>query len=303
MNCLIPNYIVRGGKNKNTLINEIILNDIITRNDSEKVLLIFKYLFDRTDNRNEIGFTLEDMITESGFKTNTRKNGINNIFKNILNYLNQNNYFGANNIKFLNIKPKEFIRIESNYFRTNSEGQKIDYFILTDDEIDKIYNIKNVDNGKLLLYYSTLKSRIYVPNHESDLSPQVCYATAEEMAKDIMLSEHTINIYNDILVDNGLVHIDNAGIFTKIENGVRLFRQSANTYTLTNIKEYKAEIESSINIYKNYMKDLGWKQCKEPTMTKRQVAGTINRLEQLEKEGKLTDENRVKLKIARSYDI
>lgn len=300
MNCLIPNYVVRGGKNKTTLINKMVSNKIISNNDSDKVLLVFKYLFDNTTNNNNINLSVEHLTVNSGFKPraeNYKK------FRTILNYLHEKDYIKQDDVNFHNVNSKYFIQVKSNYFRTNLEGQKIDYFILTDDEIDKIYNIKNVDNGKLLLYYSTLKSRIYVPNHESDLSPQVCYATAEEMAKDIMLSEHTINIYNDILVDNGLVHIDNAGIFTKIENGVRLFRQSANTYTLTNIKEYKAEIESSINIYKNYMKDLGWKQCKEPTMTKRQVAGTINRLEQLEKEGKLTDKNRIKLEIAKNYNI
>lgn len=292
MNYLIPNYIVRGGKDNVTLINKMLINNTITDNDSDKVLLVFKYLFENTTNANTINFTLEDLINNCGFVARVETN---KVFKNILDYLHKNNYIIADDIDFTKIKPKEFIRIKPNYFKTNAEGQKIDYFILTDDEIDKIYSIKNIDNGKLLLYYSTLKSRIYIPNHESDLSPQVCYATVEEMANDIVLSENTINTYNDILVDNDLVYIDNAGKFMKVDNNKRIYRQSANTYTITSIKNYKGEVDKSINLYINYMKDLGWEQCKEPSMTKRQVAGAINRLVYLEKEGKLTDEGKAQL--------
>ena len=292
MNYLIPNYIVRGGKDNVTLINKMLINNTITDNDSDKVLLVFKYLFENITNANTINFTLEDLINNCGFVARVETN---KVFKNILDYLHKNNYIIADDIDFTKIKPKEFIRIKPNYFRINSEGQKIDYFMLDDEEIEDIYNIDNVDNRKLLLYYSTLKSRIYVPNHESDEKPQVCYIAVEDMSKDILLSTDTITQYNDILVDNDLIYIDNAGKFMKVDNNKRIYRQSANTYTITSIKNYKGEVDKSINLYINYMKDLGWEQCKEPSMTKRQVAGAINRLVYLEKEGKLTDEGKAQL--------
>lgn len=290
MNYLIPNYIVRGGKNNITLINKMLINNTITDSDSDKVLLVFKYLFENTTNANTINFTLEDLINNCGFVARVETN---KVFKNILDYLHKNNYIIADDIDFTKVKPKEFIKVGIDYFEINNKGNKINYFMLDDEEIEDIYNIDNVDNGKLLLYYSTLKSRIYTNNHESDEKPQVCYIAVEDMSKDISLSSDTINNYNNILVDNDLIYIDNAGKFMKV--GGKEYTQSVNTYTLTSIKNYKGEVDKSINIYKNYMKDLGWIQCKEPTMTKRQVAGAINRLVYLEKEGKLTDEGKAQL--------
>lgn len=291
MNYLIPNFILRGDEGC-TLINRMLIDNVITEKDSDKILLVFKYFWANTTQSNTINFTLEDMVNGCGFVARVETN---KVFKNILDYLHKNNYIIADDIDFTKIKPKEFIRIKPNYFRINSEGQKIDYFMLDDEEIEDIYNIDNVDNRKLLLYYSTLKSRIYVPNHESDEKPQVCYIAVEDMSKDILLSTDTITQYNDILVDNDLIYIDNAGKFMKVDNNKRIYRQSANTYTITSIKNYKGEVDKSINLYINYMKDLGWEQCKEPTMTKRQVAGAINRLVYLKKEGKLTDEGKAQL--------
>lgn len=294
MSYLIPNYVVRKSE-KDTLINEMLIDDIISERDNNKVLLIFMYMHSNTTQSNNINFALKDMICECGFKPRSGKGNINEVFKTILNYLNKKGYFGNNDIDFMNIKVNQFIKVNNNYFDTNEEGNKINYFILDDEEIEDIYNINNVDSKKLLLYYSTLKSRIYNSIDVSDEKAKVCYATVEDMSKDIALSKDTINQYNQILVDNDLIYIDNAGKFSKINNGNRIYKQSANTYTLTSINNYKVEVDKSIDMYINYMKKLNWNLCEDTTLTQNQLVGTINRLEYLEQQGKLSDENKVKL--------
>ncbi len=296
MNYLIPNYIVRGSEKGNTLINQMVIDKVITEYDADKVLLIFKYLFANTTQSNTVNFTLEDMIIDCGFVPKTKKGGTNDKFKIILDYLNKNNYFVDNDIDFLNIKPKQFIKVGSNYFDTNEEGKKGNYFILDDEEIEDIYNIDNIDSNKLLLYYTTLKSRIHIKTKVTDEEPQTCYATVQDMAKDILLSDDTINQYNQILVENDLIYIDNAGKFSKIIGSKRIYKQSTNTYTLTSIKNYKAEVDKSINIYIDYMEKLGWELCNDISLSKRQIAGSVNRLKYLKQQGKLDDEGKEKLK-------
>lgn len=294
MSYLIPNYVVRKSE-EDTLINKMLIDYIISERDNDKVLLIFMYMHSNTTQSNNINFTLKDMICECGFKPRSGKGNINEVFKTILNYLNKKGYFGNNDIDFMNIKVNQFIKVNNNYFDTNEEGNKINYFILDDEEIEDIYNINNVDSKKLLLYYSTLKSRIYNSIDVSDEKAKVCYATVEDMSKDISLSKDTIDVYNKILVDNDLIYIDNAGKFSKISNGNRIYKQSANTYTLTSINNYKVEVDKSIDMYINYMKKLNWNLCEDTTLTQNQLVGTINRLEYLEQQGKLSDENKVKL--------
>lgn len=298
MSYLIPNYVVRKSE-EDTLINKMLIDYIISERDNDKVLLIFMYMHSNTTQSNNINFTLKDMICECGFKPRSGKGNINEVFKTILNYLNKKGYFGNNDIDFMNIKVNQFIKVNNNYFDTNEEGNKINYFILDDEEIEDIYNINNVDSKKLLLHYASLKSRIYNATSDTDTKAKVCYATVEDMSKDISLSKDTIDVYNKILVDNDLIYIDNAGKFRKINNGNRIYKQSANTYTLTSINNYKVEVDKSIDMYINYMKKLNWNLCEDTTLTQNQLVGTINRLEYLEQQGKLSDENKVKLNKAR----
>ncbi|CAK7084351.1 hypothetical protein [Tissierella sp.] len=295
MNYLIPNIIVRGGSDTITLINEMLINKVIADNDCDKVLLIFKYLWTNTTQSNTVNFTLEDMIIDCGFVPRTNKDGINDKFKNVLNYLNNNNYFEPNDYDFMSIKPKEFIKVGVQYFSTDDKGNRIKYFMLSDEEIDEIYSIDGVDNKKLLLYYSSLKSRIYNSFSVEDTKAQVCYSTVEEMARDILLATDTIDIYNNILVENGLIYKDDAGKFTKLDGSKRIFKQSANTYTLTSIPNYKEEVKESINSYKQYLKRFGWDLCKDTTLSKRQIAGSINKLKALQQQGKLSEEYKIKL--------
>lgn len=296
MNYLIPNFVVRGGSDNISLINQMKLDNVISDVDADKVLLIFKYLFANTTQSNTVNLTLEDMIIDCGFVPRANKNGINHKFKSILDYLNKNNYFSDNDIDFMSIKQKEFIKVHIDYFECDNKGNRIKYFMLTDEEIDDIYNIADVDCKKLLLYFSTLKSRIYNSVSDADMKAQVCYANVETMSNDTLLSESTIGVYNEILVDNDLIYKDNAGKFTKVDGARRIYKQSNNTYTLTSIANYKEEVKSAIKSHIQYMKKFDWKLCKDTNMSKREIAGTINKLRQLEKEGKLSKENKKKLR-------
>lgn len=291
MNYLIPNFIVRD--EGCTLINRMLIDNVITEKDSDKILLVFKYFWANTTQSNTINFTLEDMVNGCGFVARVETN---QVFKDILSYLHKNNYIIADNIDFLKIKPKQFIRVSANYFDVDDKGNRINYFILDDEEVGDIYKINNVDNNKLLLYYANLKSRIYTKINTEDEKAQVCYVTSEEMSKDILINTNTIHQYNQILVENDLIYYRNAGKFTKINKNKRIYTQSANTYTLTSIKNYKSEVDKSINLYIEYMKKFGWELCDDVSLTKRQVAGTINRLKYLEKQGKLDDKGKEKLK-------
>lgn len=295
MNYLIPNYVVLSSGNDITLINQMLIDKIISDNDCDKILLIFMYFWSNTTQSNTVNFTLEDMITNCRFVPRTNKNGINDKFKIILDYLNKNNYFQPNDYDFMSIKPKEFIKVGVQYFSTDDKGNRIKYFMLSDEEIDEIYSIDGVDNKKLLLYYSSLKSRIYNSFSVEDTKAQVCYPTVEEMARDILLSTDTIDIYNNILVENDLIYKDNAGKFTKLDGSERIYKQSANTYTLTSIANYKEEVKSSISTYINFMKSFGWELCEDTILSKRQMAGSINKLKALQQQGKLSEENRIKL--------
>lgn len=299
MNYLIPNFVVQSINDDVSLINKMFLDGVISDTDNDKVLLIFIYLFRNTTQSNTVNFTLEDMIAECGFYPKANKGGINDKFKLILDHLNSSGYFTDNDIDFLAIKPKQFVKVRMSYFNVDGGGNKINYFILTDEEIQSIYNITEVDNKKLLLYFATLKSRVYNAKYETDNKAQTTYTTVEDMCEDVLLYDNTGHIYNDILADNDIIYYDNAGKFVKVDKSNRVYRQSANTYTLTSIENYKNEVEKSIDSYTNYMSGFGWKLCKDTEMSNRQIAGTLSKLTFMEKNGELSEQNKIKLEKAR----
>lgn len=299
MKYLIPNSVVRGSTG--SLINQMYTDGAINKGDGDKVLLVFKYIFANTTNSGTMNFTLDDMITECGYIPKSKKGGTNEKFRKILHYLKGCGYFGDQcDVDFLNLKPKEFVRVNVVSFNCDSKGKRSNYFVITDEEIETIMGVNNLDNHKMLLYYANLKSRIYHRTNDSDSTPQVCYASIDTMAKNLLMSKDTIERYNETLIQIGLIYIQNAGKFGRMCGDTVVYRQSSNTYTLTSIPNYKDEVDNAIDIFKHEMITKGWAPVREDIMTKREAAGTINRIEALKKQGEISPENQAKLERAKA---
>lgn len=277
MNYFIPNYVVRG----NSVIKNMFDDNLIKQSDVDKVLSVFIYLYTYTARNGNIRFTLVDLIEKCGFTSRAGKGESNEKFKSILHYLNVNNYFKPNQYDFSKIKPNQFVEVTPQYFNTDEEGKWKSFFVLTQDEINKINSVENVDNSKLILLYSCLKSMIN-PN------TKVCYPSAEDISNSVLLSEDVIYKYIDELVSVGLIYYDNAGVFYKNSVDGKKYSPANNTYTLTETDSYKEYVDQSIEQYVSYMVNLGWKRSKKIEINNRELAGTINRLIHLKETKGLT---------------
>lgn len=264
-------------------------------NFNDKLLYSLCYLDGNTTRLGTIGFTIVDMANCCGLKNNRNKGGTNEQFKEIINLLNDKGYIKR---LFLEnqgeIKPNKFLKCDNTFDLFNG------FFTLELDLVDKILSLeeKSVNNLQLLTYYAYLVCRTYTNSNEINISrdggrSETCFLSYDKISQDINLSSKTIKKYNDILYKLKMVYIGNAGIY-QLKDSKSIIKQSPNVYTIikdNDLDSAKDMIKRGIIEYKATMKLKGYTFVNNNyNNTNRKTYGFINRIEQLERQGKATSE-------------
>lgn len=292
-------------------------NSIYNLIDDSKVILVLDFLYRNITMENTIKFTLEELITDCGYKTNSKKNNINKEFINILVKLQNMGLIGECNVDMNKLSLKTYCKIKSVNLVEKIDDKYYDFFIINDIEKSKIMQVKEVNNSKLLLYYGLLKSMMYKrPEGQSSNYPgakaESCYPPFENIKKYIGLSADMINKYNKILVDLDLIRYDTAGCYYyKIDSYKKLY-ESNNTYVL--FKDgWEEELKKSIKFFFEKNEDSRvFTHSRKYKNNDKKINGYIGAINRLEKEGKAKPEqiakrnqyiNSNKLKDSKQFQI
>jgi|GEM_PF-2344505 len=230
------------------------IDSIIKTINDEKVVPVLDYLINNyCASKETINFTLEDMILECGFKPSTKKNEINDQFKNILIRLLELEIIECD-FELENIKPKTMYRLT---LKLTMEKEFIQLF---NTEKEAILNstIKEINNRKLLIYFCYLKARMYKRAKDNDLGKtggraEICFPSFKTITYDLGLTDVIINKYNEALTELNLIRIANAGHFYYATDKTKMPRESCNIYTLYSEFEetWKENLKEGIKYYKS----------------------------------------------------
>ena len=213
-----------------------------------KLILVLDYLYWNINRKDIIKFTIEDLVLENGFTPNSHKNKINDQFKKILYQLDQQNV-----IEFINTKNISSIKNGQLAICKLLIDLSNSYVELEEKEKQTIlsYSDTKIDNTKLLMYYTYLKSRMYKRKDANYSRSQTCNPSYDLIMKDLFITEASITQYNDMLVELNLIRIANPGLFYFKDDTKKALRESPNIYTLYINEEYaKAELAEGIKEYK-----------------------------------------------------
>lgn len=260
-----------------------------------KLLCVMDYLYINTNRKGISMFTLENMIVESGFKVDVHKGRSIDQFKEILKFLQFNRLIDIEtNID--DLKKNDFTTCTYRGIEKNKDGNNICFTMLKNEDKEKIlsYKDKNIDNLKLLFYFSYLNSRMYKRSLDGNIEcvgghAEVCYPSYKTISDDIGIKDDTIKQYNDILVGLDLIAIGNIGLYYNVNDKNKIVKESPNFYALCNGKQ-DSELEYAMQMYIDKHKDFHFIKSREYKNNNRKVNGYIARIGQLEKEGKATKE-------------
>lgn len=258
-----------------------------------KLLSVMDYLYMNTNRRGFSVFTLENMITESGFVPKRGKGKSIEQFKEILKFLQFNNMID-NTLNIDDIGLKDFTTCTYAGIEKNKDGNNICFTMLFDEDKEKILSYKDtkIDNLRLLFYFCYLNSRMYKRSLDGDIEcvggrAEVSYPSYVTITGDIGIKDDTINQYNNILVGLDLIAIGNIGLYYNVNDKNKIKKESPNFYALCNGKQ-DSELEYGMQMYIDKHKDFHFINSREYKNNNRKVNGYIARIGQLEREGKAT---------------
>ena len=175
-------------------------------NLTSKEILVLLYLYNKSLNLEYFNFTLKDLITSYGYKLNSRKNQVNQLFiQAILNLVDKN-------IIYLTSSPiKNINQLISGCFCKDQKGRtyfdNLDQFIVCyTSEIQKlcVASVKNITTcslEKIIQVYLYLKKFIYTIKQM-----HYCYPSLNKIVTDLNISKPTIIKALNDLETLGLIH-------------------------------------------------------------------------------------------------
>lgn len=284
---MLPNNLFYG-KDKNISILEQV-------NYNYKVICVINYLYLYTTRIDNVNFTLEHMITVSGYKISNKKGESIEQFKNILSQLQKLKLINCD-IDMNVIKPKQLVTCNLDIKYEHGFMQ------LYDSEINAIstYNQKKIDNMQLLFYFCYLKSRIYKRSKDEYVAkdggnPETSYLSYNTISHDLNITDETIKKYNDILVELDLIRIGNAGLWYYSTDPNRTVKESCNIYTLYTEQEevWKTNLKEGIKNYKKLDMNKGkvFTGSHSYKNNNRRINGKLGSIVKKEKNGTATKED------------
>lgn len=233
--------------------NKMIIGDTtIVKKYGKKAFIVYMYLKRYEPLRGVTNISLRDCIKECGY---TPKSGRNNSIEKFRNIL-------------IGFKSEGIIKTDSNLEKVKVNNlikcclEEVNdrFFILTDDEIDKIYGYEgNEDKLNILLVYAEVKARIYKNKDNKDSRYtghfEVAFPSYKKIAEDTLIcSMTTIKKCLSILIDDlELLIVGNNG--DRIKDGI--VKRDNNTYAL-NDDEGIRSLKHSLKYFKEENENNGW---------------------------------------------
>lgn len=283
----LPNQLVWSYKeNEYTLLNTI----------GDKVIYILPYLNLMTNRLNICNFSLEDIITNAGYKVDTHKNKSVEQFKTVLQELQLREIIDTNT-DFNNIKQKELISCTLNIPFKKKKDDDTEFFTIIHDNFLKILSDDTkLDKITLLKIYFYINARLSRREESMD-DKHYCggksnsfYGTYDTICKDLKITDTVLTKYLKRLQELELVFYDNIGLLQDIA--------TESIYTANNVYVLdKKELEQALKESKLYYKEfiniiiLG-KKSKEET---KKIIGLHGKIKQEKNKKNNTDELEKKL--------
>lgn len=296
---LLPNNLLQEDSKKLNILHEY-MEYSNTNKVNYKLTLVMEYLQSRKNLFDVTTFSIEDIIISYGYVPKTGKGKINEQIINIIKFLNDKQLITELNVNVDEIKYNTFVKCKysginqkkddnTNIYKNNS------FALLQYDWINTIINnTDKLDVAKLITYLAYIVSRIYNNPKGTDTnrdggSVSICYPSFDKITKDINVNDNTIEKYNSWLMKNKIIKYKNTGNYYLNSDKNKTVLQGVNIYTIYDINaddNLKQGIEQYKKLYTNrtYISD----KAKTKTKTNRQISCTINRIDNLEKQGKAT---------------
>jgi hypothetical protein len=225
-------------------------------------LFVLDYIYINTNRRNQVKFTIEDIIKYCGLKPDKHSGKSNDKIKSILIKLKELKLIVDDiNYSLLGTKgyknDKDLLYTTPELFKKDISGNDTEFVVLTDEEKNKIMNDDTtIDKIKLLFYYLYLKSRIYKRDiNDGELymiggKSESAYINFEKINEDILFTADTINKYNKTLNKLNLIRYGRAEHWYYKNDPNKTIRESCNVYVLYNDGNYETNLKEGIKQYK-----------------------------------------------------
>lgn len=203
-------------------------------------LLIYGYLFMHRNMRDEVNFSLEELIEGCGYSVNRHSGKINELFVQNLQYIIQENKSGHFDIKYkyhsqqINLTNRIILYLGEIII----DDDKYTKLLFDDFDIITTSNCKNKDN--LLLIYLYLKSHFFERKKIRDSNGNIIGEQGSPQENPV---GYAID-YDHIVIDTKLSRSTVVRVIDSLHNLKLIYR-----YTTGGYKNDKGKIKNAPNIY------------------------------------------------------
>lgn len=195
-----------------------------------KYYLIILYLRKHVQTFGQVTLTLNDLLQEFGYSTNTNNKSIYSDFREIIKTEIINKGYGKCDRDIFVVKPNDLFHIQLSY-ENNMFFTEDNFVQITISEYENICSISSKINKSILLgIYIFIKQ--YIMDYQGDITPaKISFPSKSQIAKGLDTSIPTVESGLSILESNKLIYIRrDMFVENKKEEGV--FVPTRNVYAL-----------------------------------------------------------------------
>ncbi|WP_195514693.1 hypothetical protein [Paraclostridium bifermentans] len=261
----------------------------ITKAMNNKTILVLSNLMFRCNPLGICYFTLEDLITDLGYKPKTGKGKINEQIKDILVKLEEMGFIKEAKTSMPEIKFGTFVKCKiNNNVPKNEDGDDVEFFKMYYRDYIKLINLDTKSDKDILLNsYCYINSRIKHRGKDdrsiseyswrNEGKAEYTYFTYEEAIKDLGITEATFKENIDILSQYELIAYGNIGLIKKDDK-----TRMANNVYVVDIEELQPALNDSKYYYKENGYEILGKKSNDDT---KKIIGLSSRINQLNEQG------------------
>jgi hypothetical protein len=272
-------------------------DSIINIIKDDKVIIILHELYINSSFRRNYHMNLEFFINQCGYQVNQKSK---KSFEIVLNKLKE-------------IKLIDFDKIHNKIITVDTEKLILksgkNYFILTDEEINKLKTIKDLRlRMSILKLYSYLKATVTKRSINDktgrkysiqvEQMPQVTWQSYEYIERFISIGQAHLKSYIDKLKGLNLIDYASCGKKYHSKDKYKKLSECPNIYTITNLNDCgnEQELEFGLSQCKNWLEKDGWVITKTNYKNNnRKINGKIGGLTKKLNKGTITNKQKDEL--------
>lgn len=205
--------------------NVIFIPKIIVTNSNKKILATYIYCYVRAGLDNVVDFSIGSLVRYFGYKTNSRKGRINEMFIDSIRYLVENNFI-IGDIDFDNIKLNTIMSITFNRNKSNFEND-YNYFakLYVDELLDILDYCKtsSINVINMLSVFVYLRFEIGFRTTDNSDKSETFYHYYKQISEETKIGVQTLyKIINALYIDLNLIYVAHVKYKCSDENWVIL---------------------------------------------------------------------------------